>query len=83
MDELLFSRGNNKRVVVATSNILVHDAEGSESLKNDFIMKKCLKVFSIESIFDLQKCWESMSTSMANAYERNDQNLHPSKLKKG
>lgn len=56
MDELLFSRGNNKRVVVATSNILVHDAEGSESLKDDFIMKKCLKVFSIESVFDLQKC---------------------------
>lgn len=56
MDELLFSRGNNKRVVVATSNILVHDAEGSESLKDDIITKNCLKVFSTESIFDLQKC---------------------------
>lgn len=81
MDELLFSHGNNKRVVVATSNILVHDAEGSESLKDDIITKKWLKVFSTESVLDLQKCWESMSTSMANAYEKNDQNLHPSKLK--
>lgn len=44
MDELLFSRGNNKRVVVATSNI--HDVEGSESLKDDIITKKML-----ESVF--------------------------------
>lgn len=83
MDELLFSRGNNKRVVVATSKILVHDAKGFESLNDDIIMKKGLKVFSTESVFDLQKFWESMSTSMANAYEINDQNLHPSKLKEG
>lgn len=56
MDELFFSRGNNKRVVVATSNILMHDAEGSESLKDDISRKECLKVFSTESVFDLQKC---------------------------
>lgn len=55
MDELLFSCGNNKRVVVATSKILVHDAKGFESLNDDIIMKKGLKVFSIESVFDLQK----------------------------
>lgn len=46
----------NHTFVVATSNILMHDAERSESLKDDFIMKKCLKVFSTESVFDLQKC---------------------------
>ena len=35
MGEILFLCGSNKRAVIATLSILVHDAEGSDSLKDD------------------------------------------------
>ena len=70
MGEILFLCGSNKRAVIATLSILVHDAEGSDSLKDD-IMTKALEGVSIESASDLQTILRvNTYTSIANAYKR-------------
>lgn len=70
MGEILFLCGSNKGAVIATLSILVHDAEGSDSLKDD-IMTKALEGVSIESASDLQTILRvNTYTSIANAYKR-------------
>lgn len=71
MVEILFRCGNNKRVVIATLDVLDQNDEGSSDGSQDEIILKALEGLSIESAPDLQKTLRVTSyTSSASAIQR-------------
>ncbi|RDX98618.1 Ubiquitin carboxyl-terminal hydrolase MINDY-3, partial [Mucuna pruriens] len=71
MSEILFRCGNNKRVVIATLDILGNDIQHSEEISKDEVITKALKDLTIESALDLQKVLTVETyTSQASAMKR-------------